>query len=320
VEEAIRPHVAGRFADMLRAVTTHPMMLDYLDQSRSVGPNSDAARRRDTGLNENLARELLELHTLGVDGPYDQRDVRELAELLTGLAADPDRGTVWRPDAAEPGAETVLGVTFSAEADLATVHAALDMLAAHPATARHLGRKIARHFVADDPDPALVEALAATFAATGGDLLAVTATLLDHPAAWAGGPGKVKPPFAFLASALRAFAVPEATIRQTDPQEAQRLFLGPLALMGQPWETPPGPNGWPEEAAAWVAPQFVAARIDWAMTRPRRLIAELPDPRAFVAAALGPLAPEAVIFAAGAAEDRATGIGIVLASPAFQRR
>jgi len=328
VEEAIRPHLTGRFADMLRAAATHPMMLDYLDQSRSMGPNSPAGQRQGRGLNENLARELLELHTLGVDGPYGQGDVRQLAALLTGLVHDPDAGFDYRPRMAEPGAETVLGTTYSARAELATVHAALDDLAAHPATAAHLARKIAVHFVSDDPDPGLVAALRDRYLATGGDLMAVYAALFDHPAAWAPvpvpvpvpGPAKVKPPFAYVQSALRALDVPVARIVALDLAASRRWLMGPLTVMGQSWEEPPGPDGWPEEAEAWVTPQGMAGRIGWAMDVPGALLETLPDPRDFVRTALGEAAPEAVRFAARAAESVAEGIGVILSSPAFNRR
>lgn len=333
VEEAIRPHVAGRFADMLIAVTTHPMMLLYLDQVQSRGPNSPAAinaARRGTsaGLNENLARELLELHTLGVDGPYSQGDVRELAELLTGLTHRPQDGFFFEPRFAEPGSETVLGVTYGEASSLETVLQALRDLAAHPGTTRYVGRKLAVHFVSSEPDPDLVATLAATFEATGGDLGAVTAALLEHPASWVpardqpGGlaAGKVKPPFDFVQSALRALGVAPDRILALDLREAGRLVLRPLAAMGQAWEAAPGPDGWPEAAAQWVTPHGMAARIDWAMRVPERLAAPLPDPRDLVRAALGPEAPAEVVFAAGAAETRAEGVGVVLASAAFQRR
>lgn len=321
VQSAIRPHVAGRFGDMLRAVITHPMMIDYLDQTQSMGPNSPAAQRRDRGLNENLARELLELHTVGVEGPYDQTDVRQLAELLTGLGWDPDTGqTVFRADQAEPGSETVLSVTYPAEARIETIKAVLDRLAVHPGTARHIGRKLAVHFVSDTPDPALVDLLATRFADTGGDLLAVTEALLTAPAAWAPEPAKVKPPLGFVVSALRALDVPVDRIRLDDLRESRRRFLNPLLGMGQPWEEPPGPDGWPEAAADWITPQFMAARIEWALNVPERLLTALPDPRDFVAIALGPQPPAEVVLAAGAAEDRALGIGVTLASAAFHRR
>lgn len=320
VEEAIRPHVTGTFGDLLRAAILHPMMLLYLDQTRSAGPNSDSAQRQPRGLNENLARELLELHTVGVDGPYDQADVRELAELLTGLGWDADRGVVYRPDDAEPGAETVMGIPFSPLADLWTVEQALNRLALHPATARHIAFKLARHFVADIPDPALVTALELRFNATGGDLLAVTRALLDHLGAWDPQPRKVKPPLGYITSALRALGVDGAQIFLPLARDVRRCFSGPLATMGQAWELPPDPDGWPEDGPAWVTPQFMAGRIDWAMTIPERLLPDLPDPRDFALAALGPNLPDAVGFAAGAAEDRAVGIGVTLAAAAFQRR
>ncbi|MCC7320357.1 MAG: DUF1800 domain-containing protein [Rubellimicrobium sp.] len=320
VEEAIRPHVTGRFADMLRAVVTHPAMIAYLDQSQSMGPNSAAAARNDRGLNENLARELLELHTLGVDGAYTQADVRELAELLTGLGWDGNAPVArYRPDFAEPGSETVLGVSYSPLADLWTVERALDDLAAHPATARHLAGRIAAHFVADDPPRDLVAALEADFLASGGDLASLVACLLDHPLAWDGPSVRVRPPFDFIAAALRALAVPPAAWAGLDARSFRRLFDLPLAVMGQPWEAPPGPDGWPEAAAAWVTPQFMAGRIDWAMRAPVALRPDLPDPRAFAPTALGAVPPE-VAQAAAAAEDRVTGVAVVLASAAFNRR
>lgn len=320
VEAAIRPHVAGRFADMLIAVTTHPEMLRYLDQTRSMGPNSARAARQDRGLNENLARELLELHTIGVDGPYTQTDVREMAELLTGLGWTPDEGMVYRPDYAEPGAETVLGTTYSGDAALSTVIEALEGLAAHPATATHIARKLAVHFVADQPDPDLVTALAARFSDTGGDLLAVTEVLLTHPAAQLPAKSKVKTPFQFITSALRALGVPGEAILALQPGQVRRWITTPLTVMGQTWEAPTGPDGWPESAEAWVTPQGVAGRINWAMHAPRAFLDDMPDPRDFVQMALGPHAQDNVVFAASAAERREEGVGIVLASADFQRR
>ncbi len=320
VEEAIRPRVAGSFADLLVAVETHPVMLTYLDQPASVGPGSRVGRNRRRGLNENLAREMLELHTVGAGGPYGQGDVRELAELLTGLGADGEGRLAFRPERAEPGPETVLGVTYSGAAGLDTVEAALRGLAAHPATAGHLARKMAVHFVSDAPDEGLVGALAETFRDTAGDLAAVTATLLDHPAAWAPARAKVKPPLGFVASALRALGVDEARLLRWDRRQTLRSLVNPLGVMGQPWGQPDGPDGWPEAPEAWVTPQFMAGRIDWAMNRPEEMLPELPDPREFVRTALGPAASPEVLFAARAAERPSEGVGVVLASPDFQRR
>ncbi|HVG47146.1 MAG TPA: DUF1800 domain-containing protein [Rubellimicrobium sp.] len=319
VEDAIRPHVAGRFRDMLVAVTTHPMMLHYLDQDRSMGPESVAGRERGKGLNENLARELLELHTLGVGGPYGQDDVRELAKLLTGLTLD--RGAMaFRPRWVEPGPKTVLGRVYPESEGLESVEAVLGDLAGHPITAEHIARKLAVHFVADEPDADLVSALRTAFLDTGGDLAAVTEALVSHPAAWTPERRKVRQPVEFLAASLRALGVSGAWIAGRARKETDDLFLEPMAEMGQPWQQAGGPNGWPEEAEAWVTPQGVAARINWAMTRPERLVAELPDPRVFVETALGPNVSEAVATAAHAAERPDEGIGLVLASAEFQRR
>ncbi len=319
VEEAIRPHVGGRFADMLKAVVTHPMMLLYLDQSASVGPDSRAARGGRKGLNENLARELLELHTVGVNGPYTQDDVRQMAELLTGLTVDRMDGFAYNPRQAEPGAETVLGVTYSDQSSLETIFAALDDLAVNPATAQFIAGQIAGHFVADEPDPALVAAMAATFSQTGGDLAAVYATMLDHPASWLTEGGKVKQPLRFVVSALRALGVDADEVAGATPQTLRQRLQQPLVLMGQTWEKPVGPDGWAEAAGAWITPQGMAARINWAMSAPGRLVKDLPDPRDLVLTALGPTPPDPVVFAARAAESKVEGVGVILSSAAFQR-
>ena len=320
VETAIRPHVTGRFGDMLVAAVTHPMMIAYLDQTRSMGPNSAAAQRQDRGLNENLAREVLELHTVGVGGPYGQADVRELAELLAGLSMHPDRGFQFRADYAEPGAEEVLGATYGATDDLAGVEEGLRGIAAHPATARHIARKLAVHFVSDEPDVDLVDALAQTFAVTGGDLALVYEVMLRHPAAWTPARTKVKPPFDFVASALRALAMPVERLMAVDLRNTRRYLVNPMTAMGQTWEQPPGPDGWSERAEDWITPQGLAARIEWAMTVPQVALEAQPDPRDFVETALGHDPGDVPQFAAGAAEDRAVGIGVILASAAFQRR
>jgi len=323
VDAAIRPNLSGRFGDLLVAAVTHPMMLTYLDQRVSVGPQSAFARRKGKarGLNENLAREVLELHTLGVDGPYGQADVRQLAELFTGLTINRTGAMEFRPGWAEPGEEEVLGRRYGGNpARLEAVQSALHDLAVHPATADHVARKLAVHFVSDAPDPALVSHMAARFLATGGALRAVYAAMLEHPAAWGGGPGNVKPPFDFIASACRALAVAPARIETAKESQVNRLILQPARAMGQFWQRPNGPDGWPEADAAWITPQGLSARLRWAMAVPRRLLADLPDPRSFVDTALGAAAPEPVRFAARAAETRAEAVGLVLSAPAFQRR
>lgn len=311
VESAIRPHLTGRFEDLLIAAATHPLMVHYLDQDRSFGPDSEAAQGR--GLNENLGREIMELHTLGVGGPYTQTDVRELSKLLTGLTFNARDGRAFYGNRAEPGTETVLGQTY--QGGLAHIEAALRDLARHPATARHIAGKLAVHLVSDTPDPALVAAVEAAWLETDGDLMAVYAALLGHPAAWQGA-GNVKTPLRFVASACRALAVPPSAF--ADAKTTRSLLAEPMKLMGQDWQHPGGPDGLEEADSAWITPQGMAARLQWAVSVPSQLVV-LPDPRAFVDTALGARADEAVRFAARAAESRADGVGLILASPAFQR-
>ncbi|MDB2407294.1 DUF1800 domain-containing protein [Jannaschia sp.] len=317
-EDAIRPHVAGRFGDLLEAAVTHPAMVDYLDQRHSMGPNSRRARNGG-GLNENLARELLELHTLGVDGPYSQGDVRQLAELLTGLSFNEVGDRHFRNAYAEPGPEIVLGRSYGGQkSDPEAIRAVLADLSIHPATARHVSGKLARHFVSDDPPADLIETMTMRWIATDGDLPSVYAVMLDHPASAEPELRKVRQPLDYIAAATRALDAGEALLSLGTRQIRTGLAL-PLELMGQPWQKVPGPDGWPEAAEDWITPQGLAARIDWAMRMPDALPA-LPDPRAFVDVALGPLASERTRFAARAAESRADGIGLILSAPEFHRR
>ncbi|MEM8654992.1 MAG: DUF1800 domain-containing protein [Pseudomonadota bacterium] len=324
IEDAIRPFIASRFEDLLQSAVMHPLMLDYLDQTRSMGPNSVRAVRRGpdkpSGLNENLAREVLELHTLGVDGPYSQRDVTQLAELFTGLTFNARNGFKFRKDFAEPGAETVLGVSYGAEANLSEIRAVLRDLAAHPATARHLAQKLAVHFTSDTPDPDLIDALEGAYLSHGGALMPLYQTLLEHPASWRTPLSNVKPPIDFISSAGRALGVPTDHFEGRQEKWLRRWVMAPLVRMGQAWERPLGPDGWAEEDTAWITPHSVAERVSWAMSTPQKLTQDLPDPRGFVDAALGGFAGDAVRFAAAAAESRSEAIGIVLMSPAFQRR
>ena len=323
VEEAIRPNISGSFADLLISTTTHPLMLHFLDQANSVGPASRvaSAKKRLKGLNENLAREVMELHTLGVDGPYTQDDVRQLAELFTGLSVSRKSGFAFRPKYAEPGPETVLGRTYGGDpARLEPVLQSLRDLAAHPATARHIAQKLAVHFVSDAPDPGLVQHLEGRFNDTGGDLLAVSSALVEHPSSWEEKLSNVKPPADFIASACRALVPDMDRLDELTPRVVGRLFAGPLEMMGQPWMQPNGPDGWAEDDAAWITPQGVSTRLRWALSVPQNLRRDLPDPRQFVTASLGPFAPPSVHFAANAAESKSDAIGLVLASPAFQRR
>ncbi|TRW97691.1 DUF1800 domain-containing protein [Paracoccus sp. M683] len=325
VDEAIRPHLNGRFEDMLIAANTHPMMLRYLNQDTSVGPGSRVARnnpQRQLGLNENLARETIELHTLGVNADYDQTDVRQLAELMTGLTFRRRHEGVFNGNQAEPGAEVVLGRSYGGDgpARIEDIHAALTDLARYPATARHLSFKLAQHFLADQPRKAVIDDLTAVWRETRGDLPSVYAALIGHQELAATFRQKVRQPFDYLVAAMRALGVTGQQILAIEPKRIRNDMHRAMARMGQPWNRPTGPDGWPEPASDWITPQGLAARIEWALKMPARLADPLPDPRGFLAVALGDTAGEALTWAVPKAESVLEGVAIVLASNEFNRR
>ena len=324
VSEAIRPHLTGRFAQMMVAAETHPAMLTYLDQSRSIGPNSIQARRnpdRAGGLNENLAREMIELHSLGAGAAYEQQDIEELAALLTGLAYYPRQPGVFQRQRAEPGAETVLGTSYGGrKGTLDDIRAVIDDLAVHPATAAHLARKMAVHFVADDPPQALVDRLTAVFMDTGGDLGAMNLTLAEAPELETHFRAKMRQPFEFLVAGLRSLGLDGAQVRDLRPRIMNTRLLQPMAIMGQPWASPQGPDGWPEEAEVWASPQGLATRINWALAAPVDLVGRLPDARRFLQTCLGDSASETLAWAVPRAESQSDGVALVLASADFNRR
>jgi len=330
--EAIRPHVFGRFADLLGAAETHPAMLLYLDQAQSVGPNSRAAtflrrggRRRGAGqdgappraagLNENLAREILELHTVGVDGGYSQADVTEFARALTGLSVAGPRdggveGVVFRGQTHEPGPRTVMGVRY-AEGGKTQAGAILADLAAKPQTARFVCTKLARHFVADDPPPALTARLERTWLSTGGDLARVAEALIDAPEAWAPQPAKLKTPYEFVVSSYRALG-----------QEPRGLGQVNQALngLGQRPFGAPSPKGWPDEAAPWAASDALLKRMQFAQGLAAVLGPRVQDPTALAQQALGRRLSPASATAIARAESRAEAVALLLMTPEFQRR
>jgi uncharacterized protein (DUF1800 family) len=320
--EAIRPHVGGRFADLLRAAVTHPLMLAYLDQARSVGPNSPAGRKAGRGLNENLAREVLELHTLGVEADYGQADVGQFAELLTGLTTDMAVGrTEFRGGRAEPGPETVLGRRYGGgAAGIADIHAVLDDLAVHPSTARHVARKLAVHFVADDPPPGLVDHLEAAYRRSYGDLAIVYAALLEHPESWTDPWAKVRQPFDLVVASLRAAGPRDAdevaALLATGEKPAVAAVL---REMNQPLWSAPGPDGWPEVADAWITAPGLTSRINWA-SRMGEALAERTDPRSFLDVALGERTRAETAAVVRGAAERWEGIALAMASPEFNRR
>lgn len=324
--EAIRPRIWGKFAAMLRAASTHQGMLAYLDQAGSIGPNSAFGQRRERGLNENLAREILELHTLGVAGGFSQADVTEFARALTGwiivaprVVAGLERlgitatlgETLFLEAAHEPGTRVILGKTYP-QAGAAQSLAVLDDLARHPATARFIAEKLARHFSADTPPEALVARLERSFRATDGDLAALARTLIDSPEAWAPAQLKFKQPYEFLISSLRAAGSAGALLQLP---ELRRAF----ELLGQPPLRAASPKGWPDEAAAWAGPDAVLKRVEYSQFLANR-VADGTAPMVFLEQALGPLAPAKLRQAVAQAQSASQAIALVLMSPEFQRR
>jgi len=311
--EAIRPHVLGRFADMLLAVESHPAMLHYLDNARSIGPDSMAGRNRGKGLNENLAREILELHTLGVRTGYSQADVTNFAKVITGWSIvpprQPERGGefIFNPRMHQPGAQPVAGRTY-ADGGFEQGRAVLLDLARQPATAQHIATKLARHFIADEPPPRLVEALKATFIASDGNLKQLARVLVSAPEAWEAPRTKLKRPGEWVVAATRATGV-------TSPDA--RPLIQALNMLGEPLWRPPAPKGFDDAEAAWL--DGLAQRLDIANQLGRR-VGEPTDPKELVETALGPLASPETRQAVARAESRPQAVALLLMSAEFQRR
>ena len=311
--EAIRPHVLGRFEDMLFAATRHPAMLAYLNNNVSIGPDSPLGKRLKRGLNENLGRELMELHTIGVNGGYTQADVIALAKALTGwtFAYDTRGGTeagsfVFRAAAHEPGPQTIMGKAYGEPGELQGIAAIAD-LAANPATARHLATELAHAFVSDNPPPALVARLAADFRKSGGDLLSLSRTLVESPESW-GEPGKFRTPQQFLWASMRALGA------RPQPRLALRILkdLGEL-----PWN-PGSPAGYDPSDAMWLAPDAMTARLDAAELLALHAAPDL-QPVALaddlLAARISPQTRQAI----ARAETKTQAFALLLMSPEFQR-
>jgi uncharacterized protein (DUF1800 family) len=312
--EAIRAHVLGRFGDMLQAAESHPAMLVYLDNFRSIGPMSVAGLINKTGLNENLAREILELHTLGVRSVYTQDDVLRFAKAITGwtlrpMATDPDHGNefLFNPRLHEPGPQTILGKVYP-EDGVEQGRAVLADLARHPATAAHVAFKLARHFSADEPAPSLVERLSKRFLDTDGDLKEIAKALVEAPETWDEQRLKLKRPSEWLISCWRAIGAA--------PPEARRI-LDSHAYLGERFWRPNAPKGFPDEQSAWI--DGLAQRLDIA-NRIGELVAARVEPGALVDNALGPLASKETRQTIARAESRQQAITLALMAPEFQRR
>jgi uncharacterized protein (DUF1800 family) len=310
--EAIRPHVRGRFSDMLLAVETHPAMLIYLDNARSMGPNSFAGQRRGKGINENLAREIMELHTVGVRSGYSQIDVTNFAKVITGWSVvSPGQAYGgefifnWRLH--EPGGERIMDRDY-ADGGFEQGRAVLLALARNPATAKHIASKLARHFVADDPPPAVIAKLARRFIDTDGDLREVSRTLLSLQEAWDAPASKLRRPSEWLVNALRTIDLQVPDIRPV--LQAQNL-------LGEPLWRPPAPNGFSDDSAAWM--DGLAQRLDIANNIARRASGGS-DPNAIAERALGSLLSDDTKQTVARADSRPQAIALLLMAPEFQRR
>ena len=317
--EAIRPHIFDGFANLLAASTMHPGMLLYLDQAQSIGPGSQAGMRRGGGLNENLAREIMELHSVGADAGYTQADVTEFARALTGWSVggrnprderEAAGAFIYRDTFHEPGTRSIFGHSYNDDGGKQAMRVLID-LAAHPATAKRLCTKIARHFVADDPPPALVARLEQVWTRTGGDLARVAEALITSPEAFQPAPLKLKTPYEFLISTYRA--------ADFTPSNPAREVVQPLNALGQRPFGAPQPNGWSDNSADWAAPDAIVKRLTWAQGFASAHTPLLPPPD-LARAVLGErLLPNTLIFVSRA-ESRPEAFAMLVMSPEFQRR
>lgn len=322
--EAIRPHIGGRFETLLMAAATHPGMLRYLDNDQSAGPDSALVQRlsrraqregvapRISGLNENLAREILELHTLGVGAGYTQADVTGFAAVLTGwrvALADAEPATRFDPAWHQPGAKTVLSRRVPDGPEGLTL--VLKDLAAHPATARFVCHKLARHFVADEPPPALVARLVEAWRTSDGDLAVVTQALVTAPEAWQPQPAKLKTPEEFVVSTARVLQLGDSAF--------QRPPDGGIGVLGQRVQAAPSPAGWPDRAEDWLGPDAVWKRVEWA-TRVADRVGRRVDARALAEASLGPRLSDGTRRQIERAADGPQALALLLLAPEFQRR
>ncbi|MCA0900819.1 DUF1800 domain-containing protein [Microbulbifer agarilyticus] len=313
--EVIAPNLTGKFEDLLIAVSQHPAMIVYLDNMRSIGPNSRIGRRRDKGLNENLAREILELHTLGVDGGYTQSDVLELSKAITGwsLATQRDgnaNGFMFRSAMHEPGSRRVMGRSFH-QSDVSQGEKILKYLATHPSTARYLSLKLARHFISDAPPASLVNKLQQTWLNTDGDILAVMYTLIDAEESWSNTPQKFKTPREFFISALRA-----ADMQTLDPQMAQFS----LTELGQAPFQAGSPAGYEDTAENWLSPSLLTARADWSIKFAQRWQERVPAVNQLLNQLFGDHISELTRKSILRAESKQAALAMLLMSPEFQRR
>jgi uncharacterized protein (DUF1800 family) len=312
--EVIRPHVLGRFEDMVLASARHPAMLIYLDNFQSIGPASGGARlarrrRMSRGLNENYARELLELHTLGVNGGYTQQDVQELAKILTGWTLDGPIGFAFRPLLHEPGTKTLFGERY-AEAGVEEGERAIRALCRHPSTARFIATKLVTHFVSDEPPAAAVARIARVFQDNDGDLRAVSRALVDLPDAWDEGARKFRSPQDWIVAVLRAFGA----------REASEALMPVLRQLRHPLWSPQAPKGFGDTMQEWADPDSLLNRGELARTIARRVQTREIDPRLLLEVVDISSSDPLQAFITDRSISRDERLALALAGPAFQWR
>lgn len=314
--EAIRPYALGKFADMLVASTRHPAMLLYLNNASSVGANSRAGKKRGRGLNENLAREILELHTLGVNGGYNQDDVISFAKILTGWSLAPIKsdggGFRFLKQAHEPGAHTLLGKIYQEGGEKQGLQALID-LSRHPSTARFIATKLVRHFVDDEPPQSAIAKIEKTFAETDGDLRAVSLALIDLKEAWQNPLAKIKTPYEMIVSSFRLIG---------DEGQVKIPFKkigASLKLLDHVPFSAGSPAGWPDQVNDWISPNAVINRVEWCQAFAQYVRLDR-SPHSLAEDHIGQAAKPETLLWIERAPSAKEGLALLLASPEWQRR
>jgi len=311
--EAIAPHLLSNFEDMLLAVEQHPAMLIYLNNEKSFGPNSKIAKKRKKGLNENLAREIMELHTLGVDGGYTQADVVELAKAITGWSVknvkkEGSAGFIFRPTGHEPGSRVLLGKKYS-QNGIRQGQQILRDLAMHPSTIKHICYKLAHHFVSEKPSEVLLSKMEATWRKTQGNIKQVMYSLFDAEESWLASTQKFKTPRDFVISLYRAVA----------PQKINdRFLLNSLINLGQKPFSAGSPAGFSDDTSDWLGASALMARVDWSTMAVAYL--KKPNSEKIMTVALGSSVSQHTYQTVMRAESRQQAMALLLMSPEFQRR
>jgi uncharacterized protein (DUF1800 family) len=334
--EAIRPYIDKQFSELLVAAVLHPGILITLDQNLSMGPNSPAGIYSGRGINENLGREILELHTLGTAGGYSQADVEELSNLLTGLRVNVDTGeTFFDLKFSEPGKSTVLGKSYGGLiSSMEDIKKALVNISKLPQTAEHICWKLAKHFISDTPPPKLVSKLIQVFLSTDGHLPSVYNAMIQssktHPRFT-----KIKNPLDFVISGIRAFGIPDSALANVKPslfytpqlmaqntdnkqdQTLPDLTVGALNVFGHKLWGMPGPDGWPDNNEHWLNANGLAKRLAWAQDASRHAPESA---QSFIATTLSTLASNRTRQLVDTAENDQAGVILTLMSPEFNRR